>query len=287
MPIEPWPEIGNVDPRALTGARLEAHHASQIVVALGISYLPAREDDSHTSLEWLGRPGALAGAILPAPLPFRGALRLADLTLLLLDQAGAIADEFGLTGRVVDQAYQWLRGQVERRGLKAETLTSRKHYTIPAHPVETGRPFAGNRDHLGELSRYYAGAALALESCSHGSGGSPVRCWPHHFDIATLMAPGDGKTIGAGLSPGDNSYPEPYYYVTPWPYPSGELLPIAAGHWHTTGWTGAVLPATALRGQDPAAQAALVSRFLDSAIATCELLLGISRVKPTTSTHRP
>ena len=61
----PWPLVGNLDPAGLVDARLQTHHAAQQVVALGISFLPAQPDDSHTNLEWL--PGhALAGRIIPA-----------------------------------------------------------------------------------------------------------------------------------------------------------------------------------------------------------------------------
>lgn len=54
------------------------------------------------------------------------------------------------------------------------------------------------------------------------------------------------RSVGVGLSPGDSGYPEPYVYVTPWPYPTGELPALPWGHWHTEGWTGAVLRGSAL-----------------------------------------
>ena len=53
---------------------------------------------------------------------------------------------------------------------------------------------------------------------------TPVRCWPHHFDIATLLNIGQEnlQSIGIGLSPGDSNNREPYFYVTMWPYPDVE-----------------------------------------------------------------
>ena len=33
------------------------------------------------------------------------------------------------------------------------------------------------------------------------------------------------RTIGVGLSPGDENISEPYFYVTPWPYPPPAKLP--------------------------------------------------------------
>lgn len=44
------------------------------------------------------------------------------------------------------------------------------------------------------------------------------------------------------MTPGDAGYAEPYWYVTPWPYPRAELLtPLDAGQWHLEDWTGGVL----------------------------------------------
>src|SRR6185436_9917469 len=86
------------------------------------------------------------------------------------------------------------------------------------------------------------------------SGASAVRLWPHHFDVATLIAldpdgdPEAARSIGAGLALGDTFKPEPYIYITPWPYPSKdrELPALDGGSWNTEGWTGAYLEASRL-----------------------------------------
>ena len=48
-----WRRLGSVDPRELSPARLEVHHAAQVVSAIGITHLPHQPDDSHTNLEWI------------------------------------------------------------------------------------------------------------------------------------------------------------------------------------------------------------------------------------------
>jgi hypothetical protein len=75
-----------------------------------------------------------------------------------------------------------------------------------------------------------------------------VVCWPHHFDIATLVSleegsPANARSIGVGASPGDQYYDQPYFYISPWPRFDGEKLPDppAPGRWHTEGFFGAVL----------------------------------------------
>ena len=46
---------------------------------------------------------------------------------------------------------------------------------------------------------------------------------------------GEEIVIGVGLSPGDTYYAEPYWYVSPYPYPGLEDLPVldGSGFWHT------------------------------------------------------
>jgi hypothetical protein len=83
-----------------------------------------------------------------------------------------------------------------------------------------------------------------------------------------------------GLSPGDSSYAEPYFYVTPWPYPESPALPQlpAGAAWHRTGWFGAVLTGTAIfrdvEGTLPR-RAEIVREFLDVASRASAALLGL------------
>jgi hypothetical protein len=53
--------------RNLGDARLQLHHAAQLVAAMGISYLPHADDDSHTNLGWIdGSASALASHVVNA-----------------------------------------------------------------------------------------------------------------------------------------------------------------------------------------------------------------------------
>lgn len=273
-----WSRVGDVSPGSLSDARLQVHHAAQIVVSAAISYLPARSDDSHTALCWSAAHRALVSEPITAAAPLRIGLRVEDLTLLRLDGESRAARLFPLGGRTLEDGHAWLGDVVAESGLDRARLTSRKHYTIHAHPVADGKPFSADLgDSLMELARYWSNGSLVLEDFARStSEASPVLTWPHHFDIATLVevpsASGARRTIGVGHSPGDEWYAEPYWYVGPSPYPSTEKLPaLAAGHWHTKGWVGAALRA----GEYVSAvdQPAAVLRFVESAVSACRSLL--------------
>ena len=275
-----WNRLGGLSPIALADARLQLHHAVQIAVSAAISYAAARSDDSHTALTWIESTGSLATEPFVTTRAFRVAVRVADLTLHLADEAEGTAGGFALPGRSITDANAWLRDEVARAGFDAGRFTSSKHYTIPDHEVAHGVAFSvGIGRELTELSLYWSNAARLLDEVSRDTpNASAVRTWPHHFDIATLIElPGaTRRTIGVGHSPGDDWYAEPYWYVGPNPYPPTHDLPPLSGrgHWHTTGWMGAALPASAY--VESGDQRGQVSAFVSSAVAACRRLLGES-----------
>ena len=82
--------------------------------------------------------------------------------------------------------------------------------------------------------------------------------------------------IDRSMSPGDPSYDEPYFYVTPWPAgETAELPPVEGnGIWHREGWIGAVLPASRLTSDAGSEQGRQVYAFLCSAMAAARAHLG-------------
>lgn len=258
-----WVDVDPALATRLSDARLQLHHAAQLVAGMGISYLPKAPDDSHTNLEWIG--GALASNVV-GPRPFRVGVRPHPLALVII--VGDVElSSIELHGKTVDQAAGWLRSQLRSLDLDPERYTQAKHYTIPDHPVAHGVAFdTTDGAAFEQLNRWYADADLVLrELVEEHTGASPVRCWPHHFDIATLLTIAPGRTVGAGLEPGDVYYDEPYWYVNTYPAPATPpTAPLdGGGSWHTHEWTGAVLPGSRL-GRD--GQRDQLQSFLKSAI---------------------
>ncbi len=271
----PWAPVDPSLAASLGDARLQLHHAAQFATAMGISYLPHAADDSHTTLEWLPAHGALA--LQAGPLPaatIRLAVRVMDLALLVLSGERVTAS-YTLTGKTIEQATAWLRQELAQAGVDANAYTLARHYDIPAHPVGSGEPFSADAARLEQLARWIGNASSALEATREASNGAAVRCWPHHFDIATLVTVRPGVTVGVGLEPGDGYYDEPYFYVNAHPEPSVDALTDSlegGGQWHTREWIGAVLPGSHL-SEDAAKQEPKVRAFLDSAVRACRQLV--------------
>jgi hypothetical protein len=266
-----------LDPRRATDlvdARLQLHHAAQLATAFGISYLPAQPDDSHTNLEWIERAGALASKSVGAP-AIRVAVRPDAFAILVLDASANVVATYLLDGRTVDDAARWVRGQLAEHGLEGARYTLKRHYEIPPHAVDTGAAFRAATPALFEqLAAWYANAADALERVAATTpNASAVRCWPHHFDIATLVEVAPGKTIGLGMEPGDVYWQEPYFYASMSPSPAadaprGDLA--GNGLWHTRDWIGAELPASRLAATNQQAQ---VDEFIAGAVSACTKIL--------------
>jgi hypothetical protein len=270
-----WHALDPTKGTALVDARRQVHHAAQLATALGISYLPARPDDSHTNLEWIERIGALASNAIGSP-AVRIAVRPFPFAMLVLDASANVVASYPLDGRTIDDATAWIRRQLADRGLDSTRYTLKRHYEIPSHPVDTGAAFRATTPELFEqLGAWYSIGADALgRVVSAATNASVVRCWPHHFDIATLLEVAPGKTISLGMEPGDGYWAEPYFYASMYPVPNAQLArPELGGDgvWNTRDWIGPVLPSSRMGATFQPAQ---VDEFIQSAVSECTRMLG-------------
>jgi hypothetical protein len=233
----------------LAAARNHAHKAAQLLTKAARANLEAQPDDSHSNLSW----DAGRGAFLSQPLA--GDVRVGlDISALRLIVAGSSDASLDLNGKSDAEALDWLDAQLAQSDLKPASATMLP-YDLPGS-VEAVDVYDGTMSHgHSALAAWYDLAnALFGEFAKANSdiqpGPSPVRCWPHHFDIATYVAleSGDFETargVGVGLSPGDATYDQPYFYVNPWPHLNADELPElpAPGYWHTQGFVGAIATA--------------------------------------------
>jgi len=277
------PALGSVALAALRDATLELHHAVQLIASAGQAYVPRRTDDSHRAMTWSHALGGFRGEPFGPESELRVGLDVEALTVRILRGDAPDGEALPLSGRTMAEARAWLADAVARAG-GPEARLEPPEFEIPTHPVGQGRAFSGERGaELAELAHLYGGAAAILEDVAAGwRGAETVRCWPHHFDIATLLTvrPAEGveaaRTIGVGLAPMGGGYETWYWYVTPWPYPDAGALPEldGPGRWHTEGWVGAVLEAAQVVAQQGAdAQRSLVRNFLAEAVAACRAAL--------------
>jgi hypothetical protein len=283
-----WTHIAGVDYARLHDARIQAHYAVQWLARAARAYLPANPDDSHTNLGWDDALGGLETHKLQGA---RVALKFSPLALAILEgKDSAPSRMFPLDGHKEADARAWLGEELGHLGLDARALDTALPYKLPVHKLSAGAPYtaAALADALRDLASWYSNANRSLERVREAMAtrkltASPVRCWPHHFDLATLITlepprgtVESGRTIGVGLSPGDETINEPYFYVTPWPYPPVAKLPRLPeiGGWYTKKFTAALVPShriLAAKGRQTETE-----KFIDAAIEASMKALGFS-----------
>lgn len=248
-----WRPLRGIDKARLSEARLQAHYAAQWLARAARAYVPPQPDDSHTSLMWdRGLNGFVTNLLKNG---MRLSIQVSNLVLTLRGSDGAgSAESISLNGRSDPQVRKWLGEQLNKLNLDARALDAPSPYEIPAHVIAHGAHYEAVRSATGltELAAWFANAELLLARMQRYLIGrklaaSPVCCWPHHFDLATLttLPKREVETtgyVGIGLSPGDNYYDEPYFYVSVYPKPNPTMLPTLPmfGHWHTHEFMAAV-----------------------------------------------
>ena len=264
-------------PSSLVGARAIAHKAVQLLTRAARANLKSSPDDSHSNLGWDGSSKRFPSQ----PIPVDGGVMMIGLSLcpMHLDvvRNTETTTKFDMDRRSFEDTLDWLDGQLTEAGLKPASKASLP-YELPDAVTRVDR-FLPNTaaSHLATLQAWFDLAQTVQSGFvkNHADvkpGPSPVRCWPHHFDIATYvqLEAGSAETargIGVGMSPGDESYRQPYFYVNPWPHLDAADLPDAPdpGHWHTNGYVGAVATAEQILSLDDSPSSLL--SFIESAFS--------------------
>jgi hypothetical protein len=278
-----WIELKDFSNESLASARKQLHQAAQLPAIASRCLNPKDSGDNLAALIWDKSNKMLISPSLGES-EFRTALDIADFQLAIINEKGESVNSLDLNTKTYDEAFNWLAEILKQLGLYSYKLNKNLPYQIPEYPTAKGRPFKNtNPAAFTELQNYYSNAAFILENLSKKEKNiSPVRCWPHHFDIAILITiernpdPEKSKTIGVGLSPGDDSYTEPYFYISPWPYPEDkdDLPKLDYGHWHKHGWFGGVLTSTdIICHKDKSEQLKIVECFVYAGINNLNKLL--------------
>ncbi len=261
-------------PEQLSKARTNAHAAAQLLYRAAAANNAPLPGDEHSNLGWD------SDSKLFQTRPLAGTNKVVGLRLSPLELAfdGATCE---LDGKSPINALDWLDTELVRAGLKPGSGVE-VTYDLPDE-VSTLERF-GDLEELAHLSAWFDLAARALSKLASdltdlSPGPSEVRCWPHHFDIATYVSLEDGdpenaRGIGVGMSPGDGSYDQPYFYVNAWPHLDPDTLPtpISPGHWHTDGFVGSIATGKEICSTGDAR--ATVQAFLSHSFSASQAALG-------------
>jgi len=228
------------------------HKAAQYLAMAGKSYLTAKEDDSHTNLEWLVKKTSLVSRDLNDH-GIRLAINYKQYALEILAD-DELLDSISLTAESHNYICSWINEGLKRYGVKGE-FKFEPHYDLPYESVlDKDYQFpAPNADKIQDLIDYRNVCDAALRSVlSERKDASDIRIWPHHFDTGALIEvdednDGVSKSIGLGISIPDSMIDGFYFYASPWSKEKELDLSnmdedlLSSGEWHSDDWKGATL----------------------------------------------
>ena len=237
----------------LLKTREQLHQAVQLVGAVPRSYLDYDVSDASASLAWDSNHMALVSEEITLDNnSFQSGMSIRDFSLVILKD-GHTLYQLSLAGKSYTEAELWLKETLSRCGFAPEKFSLKLPYEIPVYETSSGEPFAErNTEALNVFENLFDGAnKIFHEFVAKNDKASDIRCWPHHFDLGaliTLETDGDGnlkRSVGIGMSPGDDAITQPYYYVNSWPSKTIEDLSnkvlLGKGKWHSNGWVGSTL----------------------------------------------
>ncbi len=250
--------IVDIDPTTLSAVRRMAHFAVQWPSRAARANIEARQDDSHSNLGWDRRLFGLVSHGMGADGQHQLGFSFADHTLNWIS-GGQVREKLDIEGIEDGDVQNWCDGLLATAGLQPTSNAE-----MPYDLGDADYSGFANKEMglaLNTLGCWYDLAQGEIEGLVKKFGADAtttpaIRCWPHHFDLATLFVLGEGDpetgdSIGVGLSPGDGSFDEPYFYCSPWPVP--KVLPTFTGEgfqWHTAGFTSLVCKASELGSLD-------------------------------------
>ncbi len=257
MPRQEWRVFEDLDFDKIKYARIQYHQAIQNVSAVGRTFLPNADHDQSAALSWVPGHYRLAGNWIKGNQLFRSSIGFKEFAIYMVDRQVQVISKLSLHGVTFRQSLLWLEQQVGLLGLETAHLEDKAPYEIPKYIFQT-EPFedpgSDYRLFLGSL--FHNTMTVMKEVAESWAYPKQHAVWPQQFEFGmavTLKDTGSQDTntrITIGVSPGDELFDAPYFFVATWPHVMTPISdPLEAGIWIEDERTGSVLPIRALIGK--------------------------------------
>ena len=231
----------------------QLHLLSQILAKANRTFLPKKDDDSHTNLYFdpLGKR-ILGRWITITSEKVILSLNLNNLEFELLNAKAEIVFSIPSIGKTMVTIGHELEESFAGINLNAGGLSEPLHFEIPDY--DFAKNSTENLDPNG-LQQWIYYRDVANKACYDLLGNSQVdgevRIWPHHFDTGIYFEPKDNIGIGFGLAMKDNLAGAPYFYMSGYALKGSlnyQSLPTnKTWKWEISEhWKGVILPLTNL-----------------------------------------
>lgn len=245
----------------------QIHQLSQIIAKVSRSFVPKKDDDSHTNLYFDPLSHRLYGRWIDTP---KGlvilALNISGFNYEILDANRTILHSIEAEGKTYDVLEGLVANSLSDLGLDVSGVMEPLHFEIPVYPflAETLSSFTSESLSIWEKQRSLANQA-SYWLLGYLQTDSELRIWPHHFDTGIYTEVNSSISLGFGLAMTDSIAGGPYFYLSGYglndhtiSYESLSDLPF--GKWVVgENWKGAVLSIEEMKGDQSKLQEFLVS----------------------------
>jgi hypothetical protein len=245
------------------------HWLSQIIAKANRTFVPKKEDDSHTNLYYDSLGNRIAGRWIKST---EGNIIF---TLNLDNQAIEIMNtSFQVLASVSTISYEIL--EIEKKieallpqwGLDPNGFFSIMHYEIPTYDFAKLPVKVIDQKSLKEWAKF---RYMANEACflllGYAQKSHEVRIWPHHFDTGIYFKIKKNLSLGFGLAMEDKMAGSPYFYFAAYPSKGKiEYQNLPKGkewRWELSeNWQGAILPIEEFKDRSDKENYAILKKYL-------------------------
>lgn len=224
----------------------QLHFQSQVIAKFNRTYVPAKEDDSHTNLYYEPIGNRITGRwIRTNSMGILPTLNLNNQSFQFLDSSFQVLASVNTIGKIQGDIEKEIEALLPNLNLNPEGFTDKLHFEISNYDFAK-KPIEPLGDGLEFWKEY---RALANQVCfaflGHVQAHEEVRIWPHHFDTGIYFKTKNDLGVGFGLAMEDSIAGVPYFYLSA--YPEGknityQNLPTGKWRWELGDhWNGAIL----------------------------------------------
>ncbi|GEM_PF-2374351 len=276
-----WSKFSKLNREKLFFAKNQLHAALQLVALSPRSYLPESAEDEYANLSWNQKRKSFFSKHFGPKKNIQTSLLVAEFKLEILVEE-IVFDAILINGKTYQMLQDWIVSRLQRLQVDTSKFNPAIPYQLEEIEIEQESKFQGpDNQALKDISSYYQNAYVSFKKFSEEiiQKKKEINIWPHHFDMSIKVPIEQNKTIELGLSPGDQYYPEPYFYglmSSEVEFSSIRENPPIVGHWHTQKWKGLVLPASQFILETEHLEQQIIIDFLKNAYDISKRLLLLS-----------
>lgn len=194
----------------------QIHQLSQLIAKANKTFVPKKEDDSHTNLDFDAITHRIYGRWIKSS---KGniilALNLERFAFEWLDDNYYTLQSHAIEGKTSAQLEDDIANEFPAIGLEEKDFKAPLHFEIPVYDFKDAAYSTFDDAALATWEQYRSLAnEISIALLALLGKTAEVRIWPHHFDTGIYVGATEKLGIGFGLAMEDSVAGSPYFYFS-------------------------------------------------------------------------